>query len=264
METKFLHYQSAKIYYRIVGEGKPLMLIHGFAEDGEVWKNQIAFLQNHCKLIVPDLPGSGKSALIEDMSIEGLADAIKAILLNEKITSCCIAGHSMGGYITLALAEKYQHMLNAFALVHSTAFADSDEKKANRQKSIEFVKKNGAFEFLKAVIADLFTESWYADNRNQVEELIERSKKFTDEAIIEYYQAMINRPDRTPVLKSFNKNILFIIGEQDNAVPFQQSLQQCHIPNQSTIAILRNSAHMGMWEEVEKVNTLLLELLKEN
>lgn len=260
MANKFLTYQSAQIFYRTIGSGYPLILVHGFAEDGEIWKNQIEFLKTHSRLIIPDLPGTGKSELIADMSIENMAEVIKVILTAEKITSCCFAGHSMGGYIGLAFAEKYPDVLSSLALVHSTVFADSDEKKANRLKSIEFVKKNGAFEFLKAVITDLFTEDWASANTEAVELQIEKSKLFADEAIIKYYEAMIARPDRTAVLKSYNKPILFIIGEHDKAVPFEQSLQQCYLPNQSQVHILRNSAHMGMLEEADKVNHAVLSL----
>jgi pimeloyl-ACP methyl ester carboxylesterase len=253
-------YQSSKIFYRTVGAGKPVVLIHGFAEDGEVWKNQIEFLKDYFFLIIPDLPGSGQSELIKDMSIEGMAEVIKAILLNEETETCSMAGHSMGGYITLAFAEKYPEMVTSAGLVHSSAFADSEEKKANRLKSIEFVKKNGAYEFLKAVIFDLFSETWAAANPETIERQVEKSKNFTDEAIIAYYQAMVNRPDRTHVLKNFPKPILFIIGEHDKAIPFEQSMQQCYLPNLSYIHILRNSAHMGMLEEADLVNNALLQL----
>ena len=71
---------------------------------------------------------------------------------------------------------------------------------------------------------------------------------------------MINRPDRTAVLKNFNKPILFIIGEHDKAVPFEQSMQQCYLPAIAHVHILRNSAHMGMFEETEKVNNALLQM----
>ena len=272
LESKFFTYQSSEIFYRTVGNGRPLVLIHGFAEDGDIWKNQIEFLKDHFQLIIPDLPGSGKSEMITDMSIESMAEVIKEIITLELqkfplqgaegvwADGVCLAGHSMGGYITLAFAERYPDMLSSLALVHSSAFADSEEKKANRQKSIEFVKKNGAHEFLKAVIADLFSETWSANNNETVEEQIKKSRSFTDEAIIQYYQAMINRPDRTAVLKNFNKPILFIIGEHDKAVPFEQSMQQCYLPAIAHVHILRNSAHMGMFEETEKVNNALLQM----
>lgn len=268
MQSKTFTYQTSKIFYRTVGAGKPVVLIHGFAEDGDVWRNQIPFLKDHCYLIIPDLPGSGKSELISDVSIEGMAELIKALIDFELQSSSAAAeaegvliGHSMGGYISLALAEKYPAMFSSIALVHSSAFADSEEKKANRFKSIEFVKKNGAFEFLKAVITDLFSETWAINNQDVIDKQIEKSKEFTDEAIIAYYQAMINRPDRTAVLKNFDKPIMFIIGEHDKAVPFDQSMQQCYLPDQSHIHILRNSAHMGMFEETGKVNATLLQFI---
>ena len=260
MQQKTLPYQSSKIFYRIVGKGKPLVLIHGFGEDGDIWQQQIEFLKAHFLLIIPDLPGSGKSELIEDMSMESMAELIAAILIEEKITTFSVAGHSMGGYITLALAEKYPGLISSFALVHSSAFADSEEKKLNRRKSIEFVQSNGAYAFLKTAIPGLFTESWSAKNKEAINALVEKSKAFSNEAIIQYYQAMINRPDRTAVLKNFGKTIFFIIGEHDKVVPFEQSLQQCYLPGQSHVHILRNSAHMGMWEETDKLNLTLLQL----
>ena len=276
MQLKTFTYQSSKIFYRTIGKGNPVVLIHGFAEDGDIWKNQIDFLKDHFYLIIPDLPGSGKSELIDDMSIEGMAEVIKEILILEVskvsptgvparertqfVEGAVLIGHSMGGYISLAFAEKYPDLISSFALVHSSAFADSEEKKANRLKSIEFIKKNGAYEFLKATIADLFTETWSSNNKETVELQIEKSRSFTDDAIIQYYKAMISRPDRTHVLKNFSKLILFIIGRHDKAVPFEQSMQQCYMPNQAHIHILRNSAHMGMLEETEKVNYALLQL----
>jgi pimeloyl-ACP methyl ester carboxylesterase len=255
---KTCSYQSSTIFYRSIGKGKPVVLIHGFAEDGDIWKEQVEFLEEHFHLIVPDLPGSGRSSLISDMSMEGMAEVIHALLTKESIAECTIMGHSMGGYISLAFAEKYPQMLSSFALVHSSAFADSEEKKANRLKSIEFVKKNGAHEFLKATIFSLYTEAWVANNRAFVEAQVEKSRAFTDEAIIRYYQAMINRPDRASVLKNFHKPILFIIGEHDQAVPFSQSMQQCYLPDESHVHILRDSAHMGMLEETDKLNQALL------
>src|SRR5262245_43748285 len=101
------------------------MLVHGFGETNDVWKNQVAFLQNKFKLIVPDLPGSGESAMIDDMSMEGMAEVLKSIIDKENssvIASNVIAirreaekqtliAHSMGGYIALAFAEKYNSYL---------------------------------------------------------------------------------------------------------------------------------------------------------
>jgi len=90
------------------------MLLHGFAEDGRIWENQIAFLKNDFRLLIPDIPGSGQSELIQNGNIEIYAEVIKAILTddfekegNNGLEEITLIGHSMGGYIALAFAEKY-------------------------------------------------------------------------------------------------------------------------------------------------------------
>ena len=81
---KQIDFGGKKIFYAVYGNGKPVMLLHGFGETGEVWKNQIDFLKDLFKLIVPDLPGSGQSEMIEDMSMEGMAEVIKVIFDKEE------------------------------------------------------------------------------------------------------------------------------------------------------------------------------------
>ena len=264
MSYKSFVYQSSIIFYQVIGKGKPVLLIHGFGEDSTIWENQVNFLKHNYTLIIPDLPGSGKSQLISDMSIEGMSEVIKEIIdievlkLNSK-NQVTLLGHSMGGYITLALIEKYSTLFSSFGLIHSSAFTDDEEKKAARKKSIEFIKTNGAYEFLKTSIPNLFYKSKEGHNPTvaYMNILIEKGKKFSAEALIAYYNAMINRVDKTNVLKTFCNPILFIIGEHDLAISFKQSMQQCHLPQQTHVIILRNTAHMGMWEETEKTNNTL-------
>ena len=207
--------------------------------------------------------------MIPDMSIEGMAECIKAIIDVElqKTDRLQMIGHSMGGYITLAFAEKYPDLLSTLGLFHSSAFADSEEKKAARLKSIDFIKKNGSYEFLKTSIPGLFFRGQDGLEPSdplklEMDALIEKGKNFSPEALIQYYQAMIARPDRTVVLKNFPYPILFILGEHDMAVPLAQGLKQTYMPALSYIHILRDSAHMGMWEETGKANAAMLEFLQ--
>ena len=264
-----LLYQHAKIFYRSTGNGKRVMLLHGFAEDGSIWNNQIAFLKNHFRLLIPDIPGSGRSGLISDGNIETYTEVIKAILADdfqqqgyEGSEELTIIGHSMGGYIALAFAEKYPQQLAAFGLFHSTAFADNEEKKLTRAKAILFIKDKGSNPFLQTSIPGLFSQEFTNNHPAEINELIHKAKGFSPEALVQYYEAMIQRPDRTEVLKKFPKPILFIIGEKDNVIPLQSSLQQCYLPAQAHIHILEKSAHMAMLEETEKVNEILYHFLK--
>ncbi len=270
MEEKIIKYNNAAIRYRVYGEGKPVILLHGFAENGDVWQRQIDFLQDNFRLIVPDMPGSGHSEFIDGADMETYAEIVKLVLdaelpgnlLDDNAEKINMVGHSMGGYITLAFADKYPEYLSSFCLFHSSAFADSEEKKEVRLKAIEFIKANGSYSFLKTSTPALFTKSFVENFPSLVDELIDEGKNIRPEALIQYYEAMIGRPDRTDLLKTFQNPILFLIGEHDLAVPLQASLQQCYLPTQSHVHILSNSAHIGMWEEPDKSNTILLKFLQ--
>ena len=266
MEEKSFQYNSSNIYYKIIGQGKPVLLLHGFGEDGSVWERQVQALKNNYRLIIPDIPGSGKSELVVNGTIETYAEIIKEILAFERSQGSrpgadfelvSLIGHSMGGYIALAFAEKYSQYLNSFGLFHSSAFADADEKKATRKKAIEFIQEKGAVAFLKTSIPGLFNETFDAENKPVILSLISKATNFTEAALVQYYEAMIARPDRVHVLKNFTKPVLFIIGEHDKAVPLQSSLEQCYVPAISHVHILQNAAHMGMYEETAKVNLVL-------
>jgi len=81
--NKELIYQHKKIAYRVTGNGKPVLLIHGFGEEANIWDAQIKFLEDKFRLIIPDLPGSGQSEMIDDMSMEGMAEVMKVIVERE-------------------------------------------------------------------------------------------------------------------------------------------------------------------------------------
>jgi pimeloyl-ACP methyl ester carboxylesterase len=258
---KLLKYQDASIYYDVIGEGRPVVLVHGFGEDREVWRKQSASLSGEFKLIIPDLPGTGESEMTGDMSIEGMAEVIHAVMVAENTGPCPVIGHSMGGYITLALAEKYPDQCTAIGLFHSSAFADSEEKKASRRKGMAFIKEHSAQEFLKTMIPTLFAPAEKGEKQEFIGEQLARIHNFSADTLVSYYQAMIDRPDRTGVLRKSTVPVMFMMGKSDAAVPVEDSLKQCHLPGISYIHMLYQSGHMGMLEEAEKSNTLLKEFL---
>jgi pimeloyl-ACP methyl ester carboxylesterase len=268
MTQKSILINGSQVYYAVTGQGIPVVLLHGFGEDEDVWRYQVPALAAQYQLIVPTLPGTGRSGAIDDMSMEGMAACIKQIidqeLPNQKDQEGIIMiGHSMGGYITLAFAEKFPGYLKAFGLFHSSAFPDSEEKKAARRKSIGFIQKNGSHEFIQQSAPNLFTPAYRIENSGILADMIARYSNLEPASLIAYYEAMMQRPDRTSVLQSFNKPVLFIIGKHDAAIPFEDSMKQCHLPMLSTVEILEKSAHMGMWEEKEKSSQALLLFLEQ-
>ena len=193
--------------------------------------------------------------------MESLADAVQLLLDRLNIDQCVLISHSMGGYATLAFAEKYPERLKGFGLFHSTAYPDSEEKKAARRKSIEFIRSYGSAAFIRQSVPNLFAESTRSDHPELINDMILRYSGFSPESLISYYEAMIRRPDRTHILAQAKVPVLFVIGEHDQAVSPQQALQQSHLPSLSHIHILTGSGHMGMQEEPTRSNQILQSFL---
>lgn len=257
-------FQGTEINYALHGpNGAPvIMLVHGFGEDGSIWQNQLPVLEPY-RVIIPDLPGSGGSAYNEQaMDINEMARLLQHIAVKEQVSRFGLFGHSMGGYIALAYAEQYGERLAALGLVHSTAYADSDEKKATRRKSIAFIQEHGAEKFLAQTIPNLFSKKFVEMQGNVVAEQVKKGAMFAVETLVGYYEAMIRRPNRVNVLKNAVIPVFFAAGVYDEAVPFQHSLEQAHLPDISYIHVLENTAHMGMLEEKVELNKAIAVFLK--
>ena len=258
MTEKVLKTQEAETYYRITGTGMPVVLIHGFGYDGRIWDDLVNDLDDHFLFIIPDLPGSGKSLLkTEDCSMESLADVIKSIIDNENITVATMIGHSMGGYILMAFAEKYERHVKGLGLFHSFAFPDSEERKTVRTRGIQFIEDHGQLKFLEQSTPNLFSNGFKESHPETIRDLIAQYTNFQDGALVHYYQAMMQRPDRTHILKKYPDPVLFILGEFDTAIPLADGLRQSHLPRLCYIHILKNSGHMGMIEETGKCREIL-------
>jgi pimeloyl-ACP methyl ester carboxylesterase len=254
---RHVSYNGKQLHYQCAGKGDAVVLLHGFGEDSSVWQAQKEHLQPFFQVLLPDLPGSGRSEPIADMSMEGLADALHAVIEAERLASCVLIGHSMGGYITLAFAEKYRERLKGFGLFHSSAYADGEEKKATRRKGIAFIKEQGAYPFLKMSLPNLYSPATKEKNPALIEQQLEAIKDFSGDALCAYYEAMMQRPDRTEVLRQSLVPVLFVLGKWDTAVPFADGLAQCRLPKIAYIDVLENSGHMGMAEETERSNAFL-------
>jgi len=232
------------------GGNKPvLVFLHGFCESKQIWEQFTHPLQTHYRLILIDLPGFGDNTEPQpNYTMESNAAYVREVLAALAIQKCVLIGHSMGGYVGLALAEKYPEILLGLVLFHSSALPDSAEKKESRNKTIEFIKKNGVATFMDTFVAPLFYEGNREKNQSAIQLLAQIGKKGTPAAITGTIAGMRDRPDRTEVLKNIPCPVLFIAGKQDPAVTLEQTLQQCYLPAISHALFLDQTGHMGMFE----------------
>lgn len=205
--------------------------------------------QKKYRVITPDLPGFGESPLNNsDFGIEYYAEIIYGLLLELHIEQCTMIGHSLGGYVTLAFAEKYPSLLNGFGLFHSTAYADSEEKKEGRNKTIQFLWKHGVKMFARSFVTPLFYQNIREKLKKEIEFMTSIASAASLNGVVEASKAMRDRPSRIEVLKNSDVPVLFIAGKEDSVVPLEKSLEQCALAKDCHVYFLSDTAHMGMFE----------------
>jgi pimeloyl-ACP methyl ester carboxylesterase len=240
---------TKKLPFHDSGTGSTVVFLHGYCENRQIWTSFIERLDPKFRVVSLDLPGFGNySKPVEDYSMEAMADYVMEALTELEVLKCVLIGHSLGGYVTLAVAEKYPELLLGFGLFHSSALADTAEKKENRNKIVAFQEQHGLEKFVESFFPGLFYEENRYRLKTEIEYLIEVGKKTKPEAAVEVMKAMRDRPDRTHVLREAEVPVLFICGKEDGAVSLEQTLQQCHLPHNSTTLFLGQTGHMGMFE----------------
>ena len=248
------------VFYRKMGSGPAIVLLHGFPESGSLWRYIWDVLSQSFTIIIPDLPGSGSSPLPSSgsISLAAMAAQVKDILDAETITKAVICGHSMGGYVAFAFAAQFADRVAGLSLVHSTPVADDDEKKTNRKKAIELVQKGGREAFLKQMVPNLFADGFKQNEPALVNEQIANALNMSAESITNFYAAMMERPDSTAILDAPSFPLLWILGSDDNLIPFTKVLQFCFRSDINFVSYYKGCGHMSMVEAPDKLAADLL------
>ncbi|PZF74181.1 alpha/beta fold hydrolase [Taibaiella soli] len=243
-----------KISYRKTGNGDPLILIHGFPENGTLWQQVWPELSQRFMVIAPDLPGSGETVYNGgELSVEVMALTVQKIMEREGIEEAVIAGHSMGGYAALAFVDFFPEMTKGLSLVHSSAYADTEEKRETRRKAIGIIRKGGKDVFVRQMVTNLFSAYFKENQTAAINRQIETSLVLPEDSLVDFYNAMINRQGRVEVLRSAAFPVQWIIGREDNATPMAQALQQCYLANVNFVSVYADCGHMSMIEQPAKL-----------
>lgn len=245
---KTVQYQHKNISYQVSGSGPALVLLHGFLESKAIWDDFTETLQKEFTVIAIDLPGHGESGMIDEThSMQIMAGAVKEVLQAETIVNAIITGHSLGGYVALQFAVDNEEMVKGLVLFHSHANADTDEAKENRRRTINIVNQNRGG-FIRQFIPDLFDQKHVAEYTDAIQKLQDQAALMTPEAIIAALSGMRDRPNQLQYLLLTEIPVLFIIGKQDNRMPYHQLMAQAVIPSHSEILLLEDVGHMGYIE----------------
>lgn len=254
--------------YEIAGTGKEtLVLLHGFMENLTIWEGMEPKLSVEFSLIKIDLPGHGLSKIYGEIhSMEFMAIKVKEVTDFLKLKNFHLLGHSMGGYVSLAFAEKFPKLLKSLTLFFSTYFPDDEEKKEQRRKSLRIITE--AFpHYVKAGIPNLFS----SNEKDILEGKINLAKEIAlstkTEGVLAAVKGMIERADKQSLIENFEGKILVLSGKYDNAVNVEKTTK--NLPDRTNIkSYVLDCGHNGHWEKpaicAEIINSELLHNLPKN
>jgi len=261
---KRIKFRDMDLVYSDFGEGPCMVLIHGYLENGKVWQPFIEGFPEGRRFIVPDLPGHGESGYWGKIHrMEELAEAVLAILDAEGIGQVFLAGHSMGGYVTMAFADLFPDRLSAYALVHSTPFADTKEKQENRDREISLVLCGKKRQIVLVNIPKAFAAENLDRMPGEVERLKQMALSCPDEGVIALLRGMKERPDRTAVLENPDLPLLLVGGMKDNYLPAEVFEKLVSLAPHAKVLRLEKSGHLGFMEEPGQVIRAFMEMQKE-
>lgn len=260
-------YGVDQLSYFDVGEGKKtILLIHGFGEDHNIWKNQIEFLATNYRVIAPNLPGVQCKPLTlhhsQAPNMRMYVEVLHELMHHLQIEQYYLVGHSMGGYIGLSFTDYYVNHVQGLLLLHSTSYEDNQAKKESRMKVAEFIEEWGVSKYLETATPNLFGNAFKKNNPAAIQDIIESGSNISQEAMIQFVFAMRNRKAFTHLLSQTRIPIWILAGEEDLAVPIQDSLEQIKLLPSNHGLTLEGVGHMGMLEAPDQVNQFIQQFIE--
>jgi pimeloyl-ACP methyl ester carboxylesterase len=241
---------------------RTVVLLHGYLENLNVWDDLAGLLQPFVRVIAPDLPGHGISEINEPVhSMEFLADVVYEALVQLGVSKCTVIGHSMGGYVALALAERHPEILDGLVLFSSTPNADSETKRTDREREIAIVE-GGKKELLSRTLPG---RGFAPQNRerlaDEIEDFAELVMLTEDEGITALLRGMAERPDRNEMLRALPVPQMLLLGRHDEYITAEIAAAMIAAQPQAQVAWLENSGHNGFVEEPRAASEAILQFI---
>ena len=257
MKKILLERRHLEIAYEDRGSGEPLLLLHAFPFDREMWLPQWRTLSETHRVVAPDFPGFGESGEpTEGFTVVALADIaadfLDAIGITGLVTVC---GLSMGGYVALSLARRQPQRLRGLILADTQAEPDDEATKLNRAEMIAVAREKGAAGVFEQLRPRLFGEK---TNPEAIESLKKIASRQSEPSVVLAIQALRERSDATPGLELIAVPTLVIVGEHDAITPPEVARTMADHISRATLAIIPNAGHLSNSEQPEAFNAAVL------
>jgi len=241
------------------GSGRPLLLIHGFPLNLEIWRPQIENLSTDQRIIAFDLRGHGLSPSTPGpypmhLLADDCAALLEALGVDQPVVVC---GLSMGGYVSFSLYRRHPHLFSGLILAATRAGADTDQGKSNREQAIANIRQQGIQPVIESMLPVLLAPKTYRENQELVQQVAGIMEQTSPEGMVSALQGMMERPDSIDMLGEINVPTLIVHGLDDQIIPISDSeAMHTGIPN-SQLEVIPEAGHLMNLEQERKFNEVV-------
>jgi 3-oxoadipate enol-lactonase len=253
---------DADIFYEVLGSGPPVVLLHPFPADHDLWKPAAQALVSHYRVILPDLRGHGDSGIGEGpATMEKHAADIARVLDHEAVGRAPLVGVSIGGYVLFEFWRKYRQRAAALALCNTKASADAPDARVGRLQAAAEVTERGTEPFFQSMLPKLMGKTTHGSRPALVEVALRMMRKMSAEDVAMVQRGMAERCDSMETLKTINVPTLLVTGDEDILTGVAEAeLMRQNIPG-SRMRVVARAGHYSPWEQPEEVGKLVRQFL---
>jgi pimeloyl-ACP methyl ester carboxylesterase len=253
---------DAQIFYEVLGQGPPVVLLHPFPANHELWKAAAQTLLPRYKLILPDLRAHGDSELGEGPAfMQKHAADLARVMDDAEVSRAAIAGISIGGYTIFEFWRQSRERVAALALFNTKAQTDTPAARTARLQSADEVLVRGTEQFFQGMAQRVMGKTTHATRPDLVEGALRMMRKMSPQDVAGVQRGMAERPDSVSTLKTISVPTLVVTGDEDGltGLPEAQLMHQ-HIPG-SQMKVISRAGHFAVWEQPEETGHLVRQFL---
>lgn len=239
--------------------GMPLVLLHGFPLDHDMWRHQIDALSARVQVIAPDLRGFGQSDLGSGpVTMERMADDIGALLDGLGVSEpVVLAGFSMGGYVAFQFCKRFPDRVRGLILCDTRAVADSPEAAAGRAQTAAKVLEQGAGVTAEAMLPKMFGPGTAAANPELVAQTRAMMLACPPAGIAAALHAMAARSDARALLPTLRVPCLVLVGEHDPISSAAEMREIAEAIHGADYHVVPEAGHLAPMEKPAEVNAAI-------
>jgi pimeloyl-ACP methyl ester carboxylesterase len=249
------------VYFREIGQGSdvPLLLLHGQMVDGGVWDPLLARLGAARRLLVPDLPGYGRSPPLAPWSFSGVRSAIEQSLVDRGIPVVDVLAYSLGTYHALGLALEGRVGVRRLYLLGALPGADPEVQAAFRGYAM--MVRQGA-ELARTFVELALPAAWRRSNLEACEAICAAASRASPATLAVEFDAIAELPDLRPRLGELTCEVCLRVGSEDRSTPPAWSEAMARAIPGARLEVVPGVGHLPLAQDLEGTAASVLAFLR--